>query len=176
MPVTASDVRYLYTVGTGPGGTFPQPSPADSHGGWASHTSWAGGVANDLFGPTEDPAITEYRCVFVANLHATDTLYSVRAWLASVPAAGADFLVGVDPAGVVLYAAAGRQAVRPAAGTTAPVGVVFSAPSDYAGGLVVGDLPAGYGRAVWFRRSAGTAPTAAVAEAELIVGGYPTDP
>ena len=44
---------------------------------------------------------------------------------------------------------------------TAPSGVSFSAPSNFAGGLSIGDIPAGSHKAVWARRTV-TAGAAAV--------------
>ena len=36
----------------------------------------------------------------------------------------------------------------------APAGVTFSAPATKAAGLVIGDIPAGSAKAIWFRRTA----------------------
>ena len=166
MPIAAADVVWNYTVNTGPGlSTAANANRADSIGGFASSTAWAGGTIHDLFdliSGTENTNLNaEYRCIFVRNAHATLTMENVRVYLTDV-AGGADASVGLDPTGVVSSTLATAQAKRLADedDSTAVLGaapaVTFSDTAvDYATGLAVANIPAGSGIAVWFRRTAG---------------------
>ena len=49
--------------------------------------------------------------------------------------------------------AAGSQFENPAAETSAPAGVTFSAPADYSGGLAIGNVAAGGLHGVWLRET-----------------------
>lgn len=177
MPATGDDIRFNYTVAAGPGGANPQPSAADSYGGFASHTAAAGGVVNGVFpDPPDDPptGYADYRAVFVYNASLSDRLTDVRVYLTEVPSGGSTVTVGVDPAGVVEYTSEDPQGVRPASGSTPPSGVTFSTPRSYAAGVPVGTLEPGSGRTVWLRRAAsGTTTTAPQGSANLRAEGVP---
>lgn len=109
---------------------------------------------NVLFGqPTNAQrlaGLTDYRCVYLKNL-GPDTLEDVRVWVqtASTETDAAE-AIGEDT---------GNPAQTIASATTAPAGVSFSAPANYAGGLTLGDLDQGDAVPVWVRRvvSAGAA-------------------
>lgn len=101
--------------------------------------------------------LVEYRCIYLHNANATDTMTNARAWVsANTPLAGTTLDIGIGAAAVN----ATETAVADEA--TAPVGVTFSAPSTAATGLAVGTLPPGQHRAIWLRRTvtAGSASSA----------------
>lgn len=151
----AAPFDFRYTTATGPGDTSPQAAPAASLGGYASTTPWAGGVSHDLFNlaPAADvaDARADYRAVYVWNGGST-ALSSVRAYLTYLTAGSAGLAVGADPRPVAAVNAFAPVGVEVATGYTAPAGVTFAQPTDYAGGVDLGDLPPGYGRTVWIKR------------------------
>jgi hypothetical protein len=90
--------------------------------------------------------VTNYRCYYVRNRDSTDTLFGVKVYIGSQPAGDAVFSVGLDPAGV------NGGATSVGDEETAPGGVVFTSPSTYAGGLLIGDLTPGDNQAIWLKR------------------------
>lgn len=93
---------------------------------------------------------TEYRCFYVWNDHATDSLIECAAYIASQPAGNDSIEIGLDGGGVNDGTTA---AVTVADESTAPSGVTFSAPSDSSGAISIGDIPAGEGIAIWVKRT-----------------------
>lgn len=153
-----------YTVASsGPGVSSAQGHPSASLGGYAATNAWAGGVQFDLFGLASAVDVAanrpDYRCLFVYN-DTGSTLTAVRAYLGAGTAGGAVAL-GVDSRPVNSATALAPQTTEVGSGYTAPSGVAFSAPSTYGAGVVLGDLPPGFGRGVWVRRTPTTSPDAA---------------
>lgn len=92
--------------------------------------------------------LVEYRCIYLHNASATDTMTNARAWIsAQTPLAGTVLAIGVGAAAVN----ATETAIANEA--TAPVGVTFSEPANAAAGLALGSLLAGQHRALWLRRT-----------------------
>ena len=90
----------------------------------------------------------EYRCIYLHNENATDTMTNARVWIsAQTPLAGTVLAIGVGSAAVN----ATETAV--ANESTAPAGVTFSEPASAAAGLALGSLLAGQHRAIWLRRT-----------------------
>lgn len=143
----------LYTVSSGPGYTAAQSHPSGSLGPFASTTAWPGGNLHDLFGraSSADAAASRasYACVYVYNDSYAETLAGVRVYLDAAP----NLQVGLDPRPVTYIDSLAPQAVDIASGYTAPSGVGFSSPSDYATGLELGELPPQTGRAFWLKRT-----------------------
>jgi hypothetical protein len=159
MSVVVDEIDYRFSIpGTTAGNRDPQTNPADSRGGYASTTVWLGGVLHDLFGPItgdQNAAMAvDYRCLFVCNKNSSLAWTSVKFWITHQATGGAEVAVGVDPTPATPLNHAGTQAVVIATVSTPPSGVVFSAPADKASGLDLGDLGAGFCRAVWVRRAA----------------------
>ena len=152
----ADIVNTLYTVETGPGYTDAQADPSLSIGSYASTTVWGGGVLGDLFSQASSLDIStgraDYRCIYVYNPVGAADLTDVRVYVTAVTAGSNGFSVGVDARPVTDLDSTSTQAVEPGSAYTAPAGVSFSAPGTYITGLVLGDLPAGTGRSVWFKR------------------------
>jgi len=91
--------------------------------------------------------ITEYRCVYIKNISATDAAPDCKLWVASNTPGGDTVDIGLGTSGLN-----GIEQVI-ADGETAPVGVTFSAPSTSGTGLVVGNIPLGQHYAFWMRRT-----------------------
>jgi len=177
VAVTLNDLRFAYTVNTGPGGSTAQPSPADSYGGFVSQTPWPNSTGESLFPAVPSDAATgsvQYRCVFLYNVSNADTWYAVKVFSSAQPTSGFVSL-GVDPAGVVSRTSATAQAARPVASSVAPAGVSFSTPTTYDTGISVGDIGPNQGRAIWVRRQTGAVPTTtATATFSITASGRPT--
>lgn len=149
-------LAVLLTTSSGPGYTTAQRTPASSIGGFASTTPWAGGARGDLYGMASsvdvENARPDYRCVYLYNDSYTDTILDVRAYLDPDTAGALQFVAGADPRPVTFVDSTAAQAVEPLSAYQAPSGVTFSAPSDYATGIQLGDLPPRAGRPLWFKR------------------------
>lgn len=92
--------------------------------------------------------LIEYRCIYLHNANAVDTMTNARLWIAAnTPLAGTTLDVGVA------VAAVNATETAIASEGVAPAGVVFSAPSTAATGLALGTLPVGQHRALWLRRT-----------------------
>lgn len=130
--------------------------PDASLGGEISSTAWTGGTLHDLFdlvtGPENEAEESEHRCIYVVNEHGTLTWERVKAFIESQAAGGAVVDIGLDPEGLGDGSATG-VATTIADEDTAPAGVNFSGPTDYAGGLDVGDMDPAEAFALWVRRT-----------------------
>lgn len=92
--------------------------------------------------------LVEYRCVYLHNANATDTMTAARVWIsANTPLAGTTLDIGVGTAAIN----GTEQTIANEA--TAPTGVTFSAPSSAGAGLALGNIPAGQHIAIWLRRT-----------------------
>lgn len=92
--------------------------------------------------------LVEYRCIYLHNANATDTMTAARVWInAQTPLAGTVLAIGVGAAAVN----ATETAVANEA--TAPASVTFSEPASAAAGLALGNIPAGQHKAIWLRRT-----------------------
>lgn len=90
---------------------------------------------------------TEYRCIYLHNANATDTMTNARVWIsANTPLAGTTVEIGVGTAAIN-----GTEQTL-ANETTAPVGVTFSAPSAAASGLALGSIPGTQHKAIFIKR------------------------
>ncbi len=94
---------------------------------------------------------TEYRCLYVKNIHPTLSAVGVVLYIAEQTTGPDSIFIGIDPAGVGDGSTTG-VAVVTANGTTAPAGVVFSEPLSIATGIAAGTLTAGQSFAFWEKR------------------------
>ena len=149
--------EWYYSVATGPGMSTAQGDPNQSIGGFISPTEWLGGTIEDLFdvvGVTQNLDMTpDYRCVFVRNLDEIKTWKNVRLYISDQVEGGSDVTIGKGLVGVVSAFSATYQAQLLASESTAPTGVAFSAPTTYATGIPVGDIPPLECVAVWVKRT-----------------------
>lgn len=146
----------LLTTSSGPGYTTAQTIPGASLGGFASTSRWAGGSLYDLFSRASSvdvaDARADYRAVYVWNSDPTETVTGLRAYATAVTAGATNLYVGADPLPVTYYDSLSPQGVDVASAYAAPAGVTFGPTTDYADGVVIGDLPPNTGRTVWIRR------------------------
>lgn len=142
MAIIATDIQYRLSGGSS------NTDPTISFGGVKSTTSAGSNVFDDVTSAEAAAGATEYRCLYVHNNHGSLTYTAPKFWIdVQTPSADTVLAVGVGAAAV------NGTETAPADAYTAPASVVFSAPSSLAGGLALGDLPAGQHRAVWVRRT-----------------------
>ena len=145
MPVTLSDMKYYYSGG------LSNSDPLLSTGGEKSDLEAVlSPTKNNLFDDvTSDELITgvtEYRCIYLANDNATDTLQDVLLWVqANTPSD--DTAIAIGWSGVTNDEA---EAISPS--TSAPAGITFVTAVDEANALDLGDMLAGDFVAIWIRR------------------------
>lgn len=89
----------------------------------------------------------EYRCFYVKNAHASDSMSSMLLWIDMDTNGVDDLAIGLDPVGV------SGTATTIANEDTAPAGVTFSAPTTELTALGLGTLTFGQYYPVWIRRT-----------------------
>lgn len=140
MAISSSDISYRLSGGGA------NTTAALSLGGAKSETLAPAGLIGDISSAQAAAGGVYYRCIYVHNGHATLTSLAPTVWIqTNTPSSDTTLDIGVGTAAVN----GTEQTV--ADGLTAPVGVSFSAPSAYAGGVSLGDIPAGQHKALWLR-------------------------
>src|ERR1041384_8348119 len=147
MAIVSSDIKIFLSGGSG------NSDPNASIGGVKSTaTEVTDNTLNNLFddvsGTESNAGDTEYRMVYVVNNHGTLTAQNFRVYISS-NTSSADDTFDIGPA------AAGLNATETAVANenTAPASVSFSAPTTYAGGIDLGNIPAGQRYGLWIRRT-----------------------
>lgn len=159
MAIVSSDIKYRLSGGSS------NTDPAASLGGVKSSTD-ASNYFDDVSSAEASSGDTEYRCIYVHNNHGTLTLQGAKIWIQTqTPSADTDVAIGLGSSAVN----GTEQTV--ANESTAPTSVTFSQPSSFAGGLSIGDIPAGQHKAVWVRRTVNAAAAAASDSFTLRVQG-----
>lgn len=159
MPASASDIKFFLSGGAS------NADPDDSRGGVISSFELVNGTLENLFDIVSlaeaSAGHEDYRCFYVKNVNATDTIYDIRAWIeTNTPSPTTTVAIGADPAGVGDGVTTG-VAVTIIGEVTAPAGVTFSTPVSAAAGVPGGvNLGPGQALGIWVRRtiSAGTSP------------------
>ena len=159
MAITATDILFKLSIKTGAAGNAAaQPDVNASLGKYISTTPIVDATLNNYFddvsGDENAASDVEYRCIFIHNAHATLTWQSVVVWLSAEVAGGANAAIAIDGLAASAIGATAAQADEVANENTAPTGEAFSSPTTKATGLSLGNLAAGYCRAVWVRRTA----------------------
>lgn len=157
MAILSTDILYKFSEGAGPGNTNAGTGAA-SLGGWVSTTELSTGVTHNLFdviSNVENAASTaDYRCIFVHNSHATLSLSNAIVWLSVEVGGGAGISIGLDTTAKSPVGQVGAQAITIVNEITVPTGISFSSPITKASGLSIGELAAGYVKAIWVKRTA----------------------
>jgi hypothetical protein len=156
--IVAGDILFKYSVVAAAGNTTAS-SAAAALGDQISTTAWAGGSANDLFdnisGAENAASTVDYRCIFVHNSNAANTLENAVVYLSAETAGGANITLAIDGTAASAIASASAQAATIANETTAPTGTgAFSAPTTAGTGLSLGNIPSGQCKAFWVKRTA----------------------
>jgi len=160
MPIISTDIKYRLSGGAS------NTDPAASLGGAKSSTDAASTIFDDVSSAEATAGDIEYRCVYVHNNHGSLTLQGAKIWIQTqTPSADTDVAIGLGSSAVN-----GTEQTVANEGT-APTGVTFSAPSSFAGGLTIGDIPAGEHKAVWVRRTVNAGAAAASDSFTLRVQG-----
>lgn len=142
MPIISTDIKYRLSGGAS------NTDPAAALGGAKSSTDAGSTIFDDVSSAEASAGDTEYRCVYVHNNHGTLTLQGAKVWIQTqTPSADTDVAIGLGSSAVN-----GTEQTVANEGT-APTSVTFSAPSSFAGGISIGDIPAGQHKAVWIRRT-----------------------
>lgn len=156
MPVIAQDIRFYATDNSFLGGNIDAANEVPD------------AQLHALFDPVLSSEVqagmTDYRCVFIANISSTDTLLNAGVYLDRVPTnPGVDIQLGLGAAN------AGQPEPTIVDENTAPASVTFSAADSVANAISLGNLAMdgiaqnGY-RALWIRRTVTTAATPAASE------------
>lgn len=156
MPIISTDIQYRLSGGAA------NSNPNASLGGAKSSEAMPTGLFDAASSAEAAAGLVEYRCIYIHNAHGTLTAIGPRIWLqANTPSATTTIDIGIGTS------AQGGTEQTVGAEATAPSGVTFSAPTDYAGGIALGDIPAGGHRAVWLRRTVNAGTTATTDTATL---------
>jgi hypothetical protein len=146
MPIASTDIHYRLSGGSA------NTDPNASLGGAKSSTQITDNTLNNLWdnvsGDQSAAGLTEYRCIYIHNNHATLTLQTPVVWISALTASADDEVdIGIGSSAVN----GTEQSIANEA--TAPTSVTFSRPTTKGTGLALGDLPATQHRAVWIRRT-----------------------
>lgn len=163
MPIISTDIKYRLSGGAS------NTDPAAALGGAKSSTDAASTIFDDVSSAEATAGDIEYRCIYVHNNHGSLTLQGAKVWIQTqTPSADTDVAIGLGSSAVN-----GTEQTVANEGT-APTSVTFSAPSSFAGGLTIGDIPAGQHKAVWVRRTVNAGAAAASDSFALRVQGDTT--
>jgi len=158
MAIVAGDLLFKLSVVTGSAGNTTGGTPDGSLGKYISTTAITDASLNNLFddvsGAENAASDVEYRCFFIHNNHGSLTLQGAVVWLSAEVAGGAVAAIAVDGIAASAIGGAPAQADEVADESTPPSGESFSSPTSKGTGLSVGDIAAGFCRAIWVRRSA----------------------
>ena len=151
MPINTSDIKYRLS-----GGASNSVQNNSLGGARSTVAEMSTNFYDDVSSAEAAAGSVEYRCYYVTNEHPSLTYIASRVFIsANTPSATTDIAIGLGTSAINGV----EQTV--ANETTIPVGVTFSSPSNFAAGLLIGDLPPGQHKAVWVRRTinAGTVAT-----------------
>lgn len=141
MPIITTDIVYRLSGGAA------NADPLLSIGGAKSSVARGSNIFDDVSSAEALAGDTEYRCVYVHNAHATLTYTGAKVWIQTntpSPDTSVELALGNAAVNATETAVANEN--------TAPSGPTFSAPSSFAGGIALGDIPAGQHRAIWEKR------------------------
>lgn len=159
MAIVASDIVKRFSVSAAAGDTTAG-TPATSLGDQISTTAITDATLNNLFddvsGAEASAGMTDYRCIFILNNHATLTLTGATVTILSQTSGGGLIDIALDNIAISAKASASAQAAVIGTETTTPTGIgTFGA-----GPLTIGDLAPGQVKAVWLRRIVSASTTA----------------
>ena len=161
MPIVASDLKIRLSGGAG------NSDPNAALGGAKSSTEVTDNTTHNLFdqvsGTESNAGDTEYRGVYLHNGHGSLTAQNTHVYISS-NTGSADTTIDIALAGEGLNATMETISNE----NTAPAGETFSAPTTYAGGLDMGNIPSGQHYGLWIRRTVSAAAAAANDDAVTI--------
>jgi hypothetical protein len=158
MAIVSTDILYKLATTAGTAGNQNTSTPAASLGKYISTTQITDASLHNLFdvitGDENAASTVDYRAFFVHNNHATLTLQSPVVWIVSQTTGGASVAISVDTTAASTLASATAQMKTIANELTAPATQTFTTPTTKAGGLALGDIPAGQVKGIWVQRTA----------------------
>lgn len=159
--IVASDIKFKYSTKSGSAGNSTASTADGSLGKYISTTEWSGGTANDLFdditGAENAAETVDYRCIFIHNSNASNTLQDAVVYLSAEVSGGANVAIAVDSTAASAIGDTDAQALSATDETTpgsSVEGLSFSSPTTAETGLSLGDIASGSCRAIWIRRTA----------------------
>ena len=142
MAVAASDIALLLSGGAA------NTDPLAALGGAASATNVVAGGLNSIFrditASEAATGITLYRCLYLQNNNVVDTATNIVLHIETLSTS----LSSATSMGVGTAAVNGTEQII-ASETTAPAGVVLTAPTAFASAVALGDLGPGETRSLW---------------------------
>lgn len=168
--VTPAEIEFRYSGGAS------NTNPATSLGGVASSNEGDWELPDEIFaeaGPNDAATgVTDYICLYLHNNTTSGkTLESAVLWIDDQANVGT-YAIGLDSAAVGQQAASSSPDNR-----TAPSpAITFTSPTTKAGGLSIGNIPAGQSKAIWIRRTLTAQTVDARDNGSLRVEGDTTDP
>lgn len=157
----AVDIEYRLSGGSS------NADPTLSIGGVMSSVEVTGSTLFDTVGSAEAlTGDTEYRKIFITNNGTTIALSTKVFIQANTPSADTTIAIALDGGGV------NNDGDTAADEGTAPSGESFTSPTDYAGGLSLGDLAEDDRYAVWIRRTVSAAAAGSAGDTFTIRVGY----
>ena len=142
MAVANTEIK-IYLSG---GGSNTDPNL--SLGGAISTTEWGSNIFDNVDSTEASTGDNEYRCVYVKNTNATDTLYDAIVWISvNTPSSYSEVQIALADEGV------GATAETVVNESTAPTGPSFSEAASSTTALSLGDLAPGAYYGVWIRRT-----------------------
>lgn len=142
MPITNTDLKYRYSGGAA------NSDPNASIGGAISSVDVGASIFDNVLSSEALAGDTEYRCIYVRNNHGSLTALGLKLWIQiNTPATDTTVDVALGSAAI-----SGTETAV-ANENTAPSGPSFSAPTNEAGALTIGDLAPGAYKAIWIRRT-----------------------
>lgn len=178
MAIVANDIKIKLSTKSGSAGnSLAQADVNASLGKYISTTELTTAVANNLFdnvtGAENAASTVDYRCIFVHNSHGSLTLENAAIYISSQVAGGTTIAIAIDDLAASAIDSSSAQAYADASETTDPdAGVgAFSSPSSSGTALSLGNIAAGFCRAVWVRRTAANTVAVDSDGATLVVFG-----
>ena len=147
MPIITSEIVYRLSGGAA------NASALASLGGAKSSSVVPAGLFDDVTSAESSAGDIEYRCIYVHNANGTLAMRNAVVYI-QTNTTGNRIAIGVGSSAIN----GTEQTV--ADENTAPTSVTFSQPTNKAGGLALGNIPAGQHRAVWLRRTIAAATAA----------------
>ena len=165
MAIVSGDLQRRLSGGAA------ESDPNASLGGVMSSVAVVDASLHNLFdivsGAEAAAGDIEYRCFYVRNNHATLTLKAAKIWISTETTSGdSNIDIGLDPAGVGNGTSTG-VAVVTADESTAPAGVTFTHNITEGTALVIGDIAAGLGQAIWVEWTVDAAAAAIAVDAVI---------
>lgn len=160
MPILSTDlVWYSSTVNGGMGFSTPWSGPGSSLGKFISTTPITNNSLDNLFldvaGDENISSMSDYQCIFIANMNSSLTLYQSVVWIVNKVIGGTTISIAKDIIGPVNINSNSPQASHIPLTRVIPQGISnFITPLTKQTGIPLGDLPPQSCAAIWIQRKA----------------------